>query len=218
MTENANYRTPTKKNRLSNCDQLLNDSRYYPSSILIGKRTRPFSFRTMPQQLAGAPADLDTISAAMKRYNLNHSEVVSLQDVCTDCERLRLEGKELIAARRYIEATRVFREAICIIMGKDFGVPGWSKNHGMVMERYIKITDWQRVALMKCCNGIVQCRAMLDDMQGVSIRFLCAIYKSSSHPRFWTGLKKLKYFTNMLTSLQTLRLVSNATLGSSWAK
>src|ERR1700690_2889727 len=106
MTENTNYGfTPTKKNRLSNCDQLLNDSRSYPSSILIRKQTRPFSFRTMPQQPAGAAADLDTISAAMKRYNLNHSEVVSLQDVCTDCERLRLEGKELIAARRYTEAT-----------------------------------------------------------------------------------------------------------------
>jgi len=39
----------------------------------------------------------------------------------------------------------------------------------MVLETYIKITDWQRTILMKCCNSILQCRAKLDDLQGVRI-------------------------------------------------
>jgi hypothetical protein len=117
-------------------------------------------------------ASLETISAALKRNSLNQDEAISLQDICMRCHLLRLEGKELVATRRYVEATRVYREAICVVMGKDFEVPDWSRNHGMIKEAYIKITDWQRIALMQCCNGIVQCRAMLHDLQGVRIELL----------------------------------------------
>lgn len=112
-------------------------------------------------------ASLGTILADSKGFDLNQREETSLHDICMRCERLRLQGREHIAARQWVEATRVYREAICVIMGKDFEVPGWSRNCGMIMQRYIEITDWQRIALMQCCNGIVQSRAMLDDLQGV---------------------------------------------------
>jgi hypothetical protein len=67
-----------------------------------------------PQPVAHtAPKDASSemISAVLARYNLNQEELDYLLDVC---ERLRLEGSELVATRQYVEATRVYRGAVCV--------------------------------------------------------------------------------------------------------
>jgi hypothetical protein len=93
---------------------------------------------------------------------------------------LKLEATELVAAGQYEQATRIYREAISVLIGRSVEVLGWSQSHGMVTETYIKITDWQRIALMRCCNGIVQCRAMLDDLQGVRPSVCCVFLNINS--------------------------------------
>jgi hypothetical protein len=113
----------------------------------------------------------DTVLATVKQCNINLNEANSLLDDCERCDSLTLEGKKLVTTHQYVEATRVFQEAIYALLGSDFEVPGWSRNHGMIMQRYKEITDWQRLALMRCCNGLVQCRVMLDDLQGVRVGY-----------------------------------------------
>ena len=43
---------------------------------------------------------------------LNQDDAISLVDICTRCQRLRLEANVFLAARKYVEATRIYKEAI----------------------------------------------------------------------------------------------------------
>lgn len=131
-------------------------------------------------------------AASLTNSNITPDDVRSFLAISNRCILLRTQGDELFDACQYVEATRRYRMAFQVIMGNDFEVPFWSKTGGIVSQKYVRITDGQRIILMHCCNGIAQCRAKLKDLQGVCVFRFSTPTQLTYNPDFrcWTGLKK----------------------------
>lgn len=150
----------------------------------------------------------EAINITRNPYNLTMDETASLLVIHARLELLRTEADGLLEACRYVAATRRYLEAFNVVMGNDFEVPSWSKAGGMVSQRYVQIPDLHRIILMHCCNGIAQCRAKLNDLQGVRVclysSFIRVIYALYFQALNWVEEVEIIYRHASFTTDTTL--------------
>jgi len=72
----------------------------------------------------------------------------------------------LESAKAYDQAIGKYKEAIKEVVGEEFEVPQGRKG-GMKNEVYRKMTVWEKVSVMACCNGIALCLEEKGDVPQV---------------------------------------------------
>jgi hypothetical protein len=103
----------------------------------------------------------------------------------------KTRAEVLVKTRQYQEALSMYMEAVAAITGKYFVIPLIG---GLRSYVYVKLSHWERVDLMACCNGIAQCMVKQKDVEGVSmlkplVLYLLLIIVLCSPGKLWNGSK-----------------------------
>lgn len=89
------------------------------------------------------------------------------------CNIWKNRAEKSLEARQYDDARSGYLKAIAALLGKNFKVPLPAEEGGVVSAAYSKLTAWERIDLMACCNGVARCMKELKDTEGVRYRSQC---------------------------------------------
>ena len=85
---------------------------------------------------------------------------INLENRITACGLLRERGDELCKQEKYEGAKLQYENATKALLGNNFIFP-LPITEGLQNEVYTKLSPWERIALMECCNSMAQCMIKL---------------------------------------------------------
>ncbi|KAF8581950.1 hypothetical protein K439DRAFT_1618627 [Ramaria rubella] len=123
------------------------------------------------------------------------------------CNLIKHKGDILVDTSKYQEAYSKYREAMEVILGKGFQIP---LTDGLKSEVYMKLTHWERIDLMACCNAMAEClfqqklrEEALDWIEEVNILYKNAIYTIGQPIFDWLdfNVEVSEHFVQRITAL-----------------
>lgn len=81
-------------------------------------------------------------------------------DRIISCSLLKWRADNLCKQGKFEEAKIEYDKATKAVLGRDFVFP-LPVTEGFRNEVYTKLSQWERIVLMECCNGMAQCMIKL---------------------------------------------------------